>query len=59
MLAKKNMEYELMDKKYQKVIQDMREENDRVSTILNNLIGSTIEDEGEEDSKIGIPEHML
>ena len=58
MLKKKNMEFQLMEEKYKTVIKDMREENDRVSDVLNDLIGTSIEDEGDEDSKIGIPEHM-
>ena len=58
MMKKKNLEFSIMEDKYKKVIDDMRIENDRVSNVLNNLIGSSIEDEGDEDSKIGIPTHM-
>ena len=58
MMKKKNLEFSIMEDKYKKVIDDMRVENDRVSNVLNNLIGSSIEDEGDEDSKIGIPTHM-
>ena len=58
MLKKKNMEATLMENKYQKVIQDMRTENDRVSTVLNNLLGAGMNEDEGEDSKIGIPHHM-
>ena len=58
MLKKKNMEYQLMEDKHQKVIQEMRDENNRVSTILNNLLGASMEDDEGGDAKIGIPVHM-
>ena len=58
MLKKKNMEFQVMEDKYRDVIQDMRDENDRVTTVLDNLLGASMDDDESEEAKIGIPEHM-
>lgn len=58
MKEKKNKEIKELEDKYQTIIQEMRFENNKIANKLHNLIGLSLEDSSDEDSKIGIPEHM-
>jgi len=58
MKALKNKEIQALEEKYKAVISNMRIENDKVSNKLSELIGLSLEDDQDESSKIGIPEHM-
>lgn len=50
-------EIEIMKNIYEVEMQRMREENDRVSTMLDKHLRETLE-EDDEESKFGIPEYM-
>ena len=58
MKGEKNKEILEIREKYDRVIKEMREENQKVVDKLNTFIGLSIEDDTDESSKIGIPLHM-
>ena len=54
----KNIEIKSLEKSYQLEFERMKNENDRISGMLEKYMLENIEDDEDEQSKIGIPKHM-